>query len=150
MFAGSCSDQVDRLRLALREHQFARERNIVRNMLVANELQFKSTALEFLWAAYLDALDWPEATRVGDDPERFSVVRQFERLRLDIVRSMRGELLRGAPGPWSIRRPKAAALISALVAVVVAAISLTVVTTRFSAVSAGDLLLKVALCIGSA
>src|SRR5262249_34086189 len=55
-------DQVDRLRQALREHQFARERSIVRSMLVANELQFKSAALEYLCGAYLDALDWPEAT----------------------------------------------------------------------------------------
>ena len=139
-------DQVERLGLALREHQFARERS----MLVANELQFKSTALEFLCGAYLDALDWPEATRVADDPERFSIVRRFERLRLDILRSMRGELVRGAPGPRWIRRPQAAALISAFVAVVVAAVAWTMVTTRFSPMSSDDLLLKVALCIGGA
>jgi hypothetical protein len=140
-------DQVDRLRLALQEHQFARERSIVRSMLVANELQFKSAALEYLCGAYLDSLDWPEATRGGDDRDRSSVVRKFEQLRLDIIRSMRGELLRGAPGPWSIRRPQAAAAISILVAFV-AAMALTVVTNRFSAMSPDDPWLKLALIIG--
>ncbi|MGV7218648.1 hypothetical protein [Bradyrhizobium sp. UFLA05-112] len=142
-------DQVERLRLAAREHQLDRERSIVRSMLVANELQFKSTALDFLCGAYLDSLDWNEATRVGDSPDGFLFVRQFEQLRLDIVRSMRGELLRGAPGPWSIRQPHVAASISGLVAFV-AAIALSVITPRFFAMSPDDLWLKAALSIGPA
>ncbi|HEV7441602.1 MAG TPA: hypothetical protein VGO18_03345, partial [Steroidobacteraceae bacterium] len=77
-------DQVDRLRQALRDQQFARERSIVRSMLVANELQFRSASLEYLCGAYLDALDWPEAARGDSD---FLTIRQFERLRSDIARS---------------------------------------------------------------
>jgi hypothetical protein len=143
-------DQVERLRLALREHQFARERSIVRSMLVANELQFKSAELEYLCGAYLDGLDWPEAAyhRSGDDQERFLVVGKFEQLRLDIIRSMRGELLHAAPGWWSIRRPRAVAAMSVLAAGV-AYMIFAAVASRFPAASTEDLSLRIAFAVGA-
>lgn len=80
-------DHVEELRRAMQNLAPDRERDICRSILVSNEVEYGSPAIQYLGAAYIDALDQEEI--ISDK----SLHRQFYRLRSDIVGSMRRELM---------------------------------------------------------